>query len=535
MPSRRRTLLAASALIAVAALTVGCAAETSGTVPLVVGAQPGQDVVALPTDLDTAIENALAQVPELAQTLLDDSGVPGMAVAVVHGGVTIFAEGFGEKLVGSGEMVDAETVFQIASLSKSLAATTAAKAVTDGAITWDTPVIEELPEFTMSDPYVTENATIGDYFSHRSGLATGSGDILEDLGYDREYILARLQLLPLAPFRTTYQYSNFGFTVGGEAVAASVGMSWEDAAEQLLYEPLGMTSTSSRYADFVAQTDRATIHALTQDGYQPLYERNPDAEAPAGSVSSNVIDLAAWMNLVLAQGELDGEAYIAPEALLAATSREVISSYPSSPEVRVGSYGYGFNIGSGASGRVRISHSGAFVLGTGTNYQLVPDLDLGIVVLTNGSPVGIAESLTDEFLDLVQYGYLTRDWAPGYEAVFAPYFIPAGDLVDATRPTGAASSASLTDYVGTYTNEYFGDLVVSIEGGILIGAMGPGGGYTFPLEEWDGDEFAFIPTGESAPEGSLSSAVFARTDGAVTSVTMAYFDTQGWGTFARVG
>lgn len=518
-------------------LLAGCTGDAPrSTIPVETHPNPGEDVVALPDEsVGEAVRTAVEQLPALIESALDQTGVPGLAVAVVHGGEIVYSDGFGVKEVGTDDAVDVDTVFQIASVSKSLSATAVAKAITEGAVEWNTPVVRELPEFAMSDPYVTANATIGDYFSHRTGLATGAGDDLEDLGYDRAYILNHLYLQPLSPFRSTYNYSNFGITVGAEAAAAALGMPWEDAMEELLYIPVGMTSSSSRHSDFLAEPNRATIHTLVDGEFVPLYERDADAQSPAGGVSSTVRDLAAWMNVVLADGDLRGASYIDSAALTAATTGETISGHPSSNLARTSMYGFGFNTGTELGGRTSISHSGAFVLGAATSFRLVPSLNLGIVTLTNGGPQGVPEAINAEFLDLVQFGEVTRDWVKDFQAAIGSYYEPTGDLVGAAPPADAAAPGASSDYTGTYTNDYFGALTVTEVGGELRAALGPDGQYVVTLDAWDGDEFAFTPTGENAPAGSRSSAIFTRTDGAVTSLTMEFFNRQGLGTWIRSG
>lgn len=533
--SARCTVLALSASVLVA--LTGCT-DTSppATIPVQTQPNPGEDAIALPAEsVSAAVTKAVDALPGLIDAALEQSGVPGLAVAVVHDGEIVYSDGFGVKTAGTDDTVDAQTVFQIASVSKSLSATAVAKAITEGAVTWDTPVVEELPGFALSDAYVTRNATIGDYFSHRTGLATGAGDDLEDLGYDRDYIMEHLYLQPLSAFRSTYNYSNFGITVGAEAAAAALDKPWEDAIDELLFEPIGMTSSSARYADFLAQSNRATIHILVDGEFVPLSERDPDPQSPAGGVSSTVLDLAAWMNVVLSDGKIAGAEYIDPAALTAATTGEMISGHPVSNTARTSMYGFGFNTGTELSGRTSISHSGAFILGAATSYRLVPSLDLGIVTLTNGGPQGVPEAINAEFLDLVQYGYVTRDWVTDFNAAIGSYYAPTGDLVEQTPPADASPPAPASDYVGTYTNPYYGELAVSEEAGELRAALGPDGAYVVTLDPWDADTFAFTPTGENAPPGSRSSATFSRTDGAVTALTMEFFNRQGLGTWTLAG
>jgi CubicO group peptidase (beta-lactamase class C family) len=150
---------------------------------------------------ENAVENAVAKLDGLADDLMKKSGIPGMAVAVVHGGTTVYAKGFGVKNTKTGEKIDPDTVFQLASVSKSISSTVAAHQVGVNAIGWDTPIVSKLPWFALSDPAVTQMVNIGDMFSHRSGLPDHAGDMLEDLGYDRHYVLERLRQLPLDPFR----------------------------------------------------------------------------------------------------------------------------------------------------------------------------------------------------------------------------------------------------------------------------------------------------------------------------------------------
>ncbi|MDZ8172294.1 serine hydrolase [Microbacterium xanthum] len=530
-----RVLAPAAALVALGVALAACAPEPADErVGVEVAAAPPADAIAVVGgDVDTAIADALGALPEIIDADLEETGVPGLAVAVVHDGEVIYAEGYGVKTAGGEDAVDAETVFQIASVSKAISSTAVTAAINEGALTWETPVSSLLPDFALADPYVTDNATVADYFSHRSGLATGAGDDLEDLGYERTYVLDHLQLLPLDPFRSTYHYSNYGITVGAEAAAAAVGLPWEDAVDELVYEPLGMTHTSSRYDDFLARENRADIHAFVDGGFEPEFARDPDPQAPAGGVSSNVLDLAVWMNTVLAGGEHDGRQIFDPDALIAATTGEMVSGHPMDNTWRTSLYGYGFNTESAAGGRTVIGHSGGFVLGAATNIRMIPSLDLGIVTLSNGAPYGLPEAVNAQFLDLVQYGEVTRDWVDDYRGAVASLTAPVGDLVDVAPPSDPQPSGAASEYTGTYANDYFGELTVSEAAEGLAVAMGPGKDYVIELAPWDGDVFSFAPTGENAPEGSLSSATFGRGGDGVATLTLDFFDHQGLGTWRR--
>ncbi|BBZ77658.1 serine hydrolase [Mycolicibacterium anyangense] len=481
---------------------------------------------------DNAVDNAVAKLDGIAADLMRSSGIPGMAVAVVHGGKTVYAKGFGVKdntrpADDPSNKVDPDTVFQLASVSKSIGSTVVAHQVGTRAITWDTPVVDKLPWFALSDPAVTRMVAIGDLYSHRSGLPDHAGDKLEDLGYDRRAVLERLRNYPLSPFRISYAYTNFGLTAAAEAVAAAAGKSWEDLSDEVLYRPLGMASTSSTFADFEARADKALGHIRIDGGYQPRYQRDPDPESPAGGVSSSVNDMTHWLTMLLANGTYNGRQIVDPAALLPALTPQIVSSPPSEPAMRSGFYGYGFNVGTTSAARTEISHSGAFELGSGTNFVIIPSADVAIVALTNATPRGIPETLTAEFADLVQFGQVREDWRKLYGDAFATMDAPVGSLSGKQPPANAAPAKPLASYAGTYANAFWGPATVAEKDGKLTVALGPKG-QTFELTHWDGDEFALSFVDENSPPGSISAARF---DG--DKLTLEYYDDEKMGTFTK--
>lgn len=477
------------------------------------------------------IDEAVGKVDRLVDDLMKSTGIPGMAVAIVHGGKALYAKGFGIKDVtkghGQDNKVDADTVFQLASVSKSVGATAVAHEVTGNVVTWDTPVVSRLPWFTLSDPYVTSHTTIADLYSHRSGLPDHAGDKLEDLGYDRRQTLERLKYLPLAPFRISYAYTNFGVTAAAEAVAAAAGKPWEDVSDEALYRPLGMTSTSSRFADFIARPNHAVNHIKIADKWEARFQRDPDAQTPAGGVSSSVNDMARWLIMLLGNGTYSDQRIASPEALLPATTAQVVSVPAKTPTGRSGFYGYGFNAAVTSSGRTVYSHSGGFALGAATTFVAMPSEDVAIIALTNAAPFGVPEALTAEFMDLVQYGQVREDWVALYQKAMGWMNNPEGSLVGKQPPANPAPAKPLSDYAGVYASDYWGPAVVTEHDGALQLALGPKN-RTFPLTHWDGDTFTFPVTDENAPPGTISTAVFAG-----PTVKLEYYDSDKLGTFTR--
>lgn len=512
---------------AAAVMLTGCGAPTPQSAPTTaLSGQPPQLLPAMPLPAN-AVDNAVARLDGLAEDLMTTSGIPGLAVAVVHGGKTLYAKGFGVRDTRTGDKVDADTVFQLASLSKPIAATVVAHQVGVGAIGWDTPIVDKLPWFALSDPAVTRMVTVGDLFAHRSGLPDHAGDILEDLGYDRRTVLERMRLLPLAPFRDSYAYTNFGVTAAGEAVATAAGKPWEDLSAEVLYRPLNMTSTSSRFADFQSRPNKAVGHVRVDGAYQPRYTRDPDPQSPAGGVSSSVNDLTHWLTMMLADGAYNGTAVVDAKALLPALTPQMVSAPPDEPAMRSGFYGYGFNISTSPAGRVHLSHSGAFELGAGTNLVIVPEADVAIVALTNAAPVGVAETLTAEFTDLVEFGEVRSNWRTLYADAFAGLSRPFGELAGKQPPANPAPAQPLSRYVGSYRNDYWGTVTVAEKDDALTLTLGPSS-QSFALQHWDGDLFTTSFVSENFPPRGVSKVSFAG-----ATMTVEFLDEDKMGTFTR--
>lgn len=471
-----------------------------------------------------AVHDAAVKLDTLVPQWMARTGVPGVAVAVVYRGQTVYAKGFGVRRVDQPDRVDADTVFQLASVSKSVGATVMAAQMPGGAfssgptpIDWSTPIESLTPGFELAypDPATNAHLTLGDLYAHRSGLPDHAGDQLEAIGYSRDYILQHLRDVPLNAYGT-YDYTNFGMTAAAQAMADARGVDWETLSENSLYKPLGMTNTSSRYADFAASGDRAWGHVqvgITYDTYGQMpaqYQvqippRDPDAQSPAGGASSSANDMARWMTLVLAGGQWQGRQWLSPSALQAA-----LTAWPG------GKYGYGFNVGTDPMGHPTVSHSGAFDMGAGTTFILWPKSDLGITVLTNAQPRGLAEAIA------VAFGEAALGDAPGQAPgtdwlafmqglpTFHDLYKPLGKLAGQAPPANPTPpSEPLANHVGSYTNTYYGtaQIVLDADGqslDLIIGATP----VRYHVYHWDGDTFAFNLRDENAPVGTVSELQF---------------------------
>lgn len=469
-----------------------------------------------------AVQAAVARLPVIVREMMDRSGVPGVAVAVVHRDRLVFAGGYGVRDVARGDAITPDTVFQLASVSKPLSATVVAAAmgpgtVNRGVVGWDTPVAPLLPGFVLADPWVSRQVSIGDLFAHRSGLPGDFGNDLEALGWNRQQIFERARLEPLAPFRASYGYSNFGLTAGAVAVARAAGSDWPTLSRERLFAPLGMARSGFRQADFVAQPNRAALHQQSGGRWIPGPVRDADAQAPAGGASSTVLDLARWMRMVLAGGRFEGRQIVPGQALDALLSLQVRSS--TDPRGAIRGYGYGIGVQQESGEGVAWSHSGAFTNGASTEVRLVPVLALGIVTLTNGWPVGVPEAINATFDDLVRQGRPSRDWLKETASAFAPLTRPTEVVAGRRAPSASAPSSPLSAYAGTYVNAYVGTATVAVEDGRLVLALGPQGRTRLRLRPWDRDGFVHQQPG--MPAGFLAAVRFSgHAGGRPTELTL---------------
>ena len=479
------------------------------------------------------VTHAVQEVEKFAQKQIDQNAVPGLAIAIVFQDKVVYAKGFGVRDVNTKASVDADTVFQLASVSKPIGSTVVAELVGEGKISWDSKLNALDPTFEMFDPWVTREITVRDMYAHRSGLPDHAGDLLEDLGFTRAEILFRLRYQrPDSSFRSHYAYSNFGMTEGAVAAVKPYRLEWEEACDQKLYKPLGMTSTSSRYADFIARQNKALGHVLVNGKWEQKFKRDPNAQSPTGGVSSSVNDVAKWIRLQLANGKFDGKQIVSEKPLAETHHPQMLTGF--NPFTDMPSfYGLGWNVSYDQQGRLRLNHSGAFDLGVATYVNLIPAEQLGIVVLSNGYPMGIPEALGTIFSDVALYGNPTQDWFPLYKQRFSDPATTGTVLgFDYAKPPASPTPALKNGaYLGKYANDFFGDIaIVEKDGGLAI-VEGPKK-LTFPLKHYDRDTFTYETAGENAV-GRSGVTFTIGPDGQATQVIVENLNLHREGTFKR--
>jgi CubicO group peptidase (beta-lactamase class C family) len=457
----------------------------------------------------------------------------GMAVAVVRPDQPVWVRGYGVTVDGGAEKVDGDTVFPIHSMTKSFTAAALALLVDESKIAWSDPVRKHIPEFAMSDPYVTEHLTVRDLLVHNSGLALGAGDLLHwpDQVATADEFIAALRHLPLEKgFREGFAYDNILYTVAGEVVERVSGTSWAEFVETRLFAPLGMMSCSTsaaraRKVPTVTQHSRVPGGAPTPRGDIVLQED------PAGSISCSVKDVAKWTQFQIGDGKLaDGTVLMSPDRLRELHRPVVALGPPNFMRRLAGAHFNDVALGwfvSDFAGSLAVEHGG---LGAGgvTNMILLPEQDAAVVVLVND--LAPAQFLSHQLADLIVRGDKASDWIG---------FVVEGEKRRAARaaqetaeqsqpPAGAAPPAHrLADYAGTYRDPWYGDIVVSAgkdgltlhftRSKLLKGPLVPWNGETF-LARWpdrslDADALVTFTTDEAGKvSGMKLVAASERTD-----------------------
>jgi CubicO group peptidase (beta-lactamase class C family) len=405
--------------------------------------------------------------------------VPGMAVAIVKDGKVALLKGYGVQKLGEGPPIDENTLFGIGSNTKAFTAAALATLVDAGKISWDDPVYERLKGFEMYDPYVSKEMRIRDLLCHRSGLRLGEGDLMfwPHTTFTRDDVVYRLRFLkPQTSFRTTYAYSNVMFVTAGQVVAEVSGESWDNYVRDKILLPLGMKNTNTSATAFKPGDDWATPHSKIAGKLQPIPLENLDNAGPAGSINSSVADMSKWVLLQLNHGKIPGtETRIFSEnASHEMWSQQMVVPVRPAPaelknlQANFAGYGLGWGLRD-YKGRKLVSHSGG-VAGYVTRVMLVPEENLGVVILTNAEEASAFEAVLYHILDSY-FGGPTEDYIAGFKAVDDKQQKDADETMKKAAEARAVDSKPplpLEKYVGDYADPWYGKVTIHQQGGGLV-------------------------------------------------------------------
>lgn len=436
----------------------------------------------LPADFDFWIENGRK-----------DWNIPGMAVGIVKDGKVVYAKGFGEKQLGTADKVDANTIFSIASVSKNMTAAALGILVDEGKIDWDDKVIKHIPWFQLKDPWVTRELTIRDILTHQVGLGRVLGNRLQFMTRStRDQVLYQVRYMDFEKsFRSGYVYNNVMYSLAGQVIEYADGRTWDEFLQQRLFLPLEMTRTTTKLADLEVQTNKAYPHQEIEGEIVSISRRNWDNAGPAGGVNASINDLNKWMLMQLGDaGVYKNQVIVSPKQMNEIHKPQVIRPMNNALDSQA-SYGLGWTILDYKGKRV-LNHGGA-TDGFNTFMYLIPELDLGIVVVGNtfnNLGTAIAYQVMDAYL-----GNIDKDWNKHYLENYNRYYKrveQARKVIDDARVTNTKPSLSLSDYVGVYQSEAYGKAEVIEQKGRIIVRFWDDQSLEATLEHWHFDTYRAV-------------------------------------------
>jgi len=419
------------------------------------------------------------QIDRLAKRVMKEFSVPGIAVAVVKDDKVIHMKGYGVRSIVTGEKTDENTLFAIASNTKAFTTAALGILIDEGKLTWDTKVIDIIPEFRLYNPYVTENFMIRDLLTHRSGLGEGAGDLMmwpDSASFSVADIIHNLRYLKQAsPFRTRYDYDNLLYVVAGEVVARVSGTSWEKFVETRIMHPLGMTGSAASFKGLKERSNIIDAHVPVEGRLQVVPKQENRLHNSSGGIYSNISDLSKWVVMQMNHGSYGANSEqrifsekVHREMWTPQTIKPVRSGGPY--KTNFSAYGLGWDL-TDINGFSQVSHTGGHT-GIVTRVTMLPELKLGIIVLTNQQSTEAFNAIIYTIID----GYLG---IKGADRVRTLKESADRSLEEAARITDqvwarveaqrakAGNQVVNSLYTGTYSDMWLGDIVISEVNGSL--------------------------------------------------------------------
>ena len=411
-----------------------------------------------PQKIDSLVENALLKFK-----------VAGASVAIVKDGKVIHQKGYGLASVTTKEKVNEYTNFQIASNTKAF--TTAALSILEdeGKLKWTDKVKDHLPEFKMYNDYVTENFNIQDLLTHRSGLGLGAGDLMffpDGSDFTMKDVLTSFQYFkPVSAFRTKYDYDNLLYIVAGEVIARVSGMSYESFVQKRIIQPLQMKNTfvGSLMKD---ESNLAVPHSFVSGSIKEIDAQHIEMGSAAGGIFSNVADMSKWVLAQLNRGKYGADLKTSLFSLKNHNEMWRLHTVLETNRFpRYNSHFNGYGLGwflTDVKGNLKVSHTGGLP-GMVSEVTMYPDLNLGIVVLTNsddGSALfsAVSGTIADSYLGLDDYGWTEKI------AGWMQYQKNMSDVVTKKVWEKVESSKNVKvkneDFIGIYADPWFGKIEV---------------------------------------------------------------------------
>ncbi len=464
------------------------------------------------------LEASIAEARDLWQ-------IPGLAAAIVKDDEVAFIGGFGKVEIDGKAEVNEHTLFTLASTSKAFVAVSLGMLVDEGRLQWDDPVIDHLPTFRVADPYATRDITVRDTLSHRTGVEPV--DWLWIRGFDPDAAIEHLRYAEqAASLRSAWIYNNMMYIVAGELVEQLSGMSLPDFVQERIFEPLGMDDSVFTRADVLREgRNVAGAHVLFEGEVHTVEPYRSTSPLGAAGIHSSAADMAKWLRFLLNEGRVDGQPLLQAQTFAELLEPQIFAgaevAYPAAAEAEPHFFGYGLGwFLQDYQGRLLAMHTGS-LFGANALVALVPEEELGLVILINADPVEYRHAFMYDVVDRF-LGTQETDWSRHLHEVYAElelqgearYEQALAERVEDTEPSLAPEG-----YAGTYRNPLIGNAEIATDGNGLLLTLAPDA--QFRLEHWSYDTFEAVSALEPgfrfrltfsiAPDGRASA--YATQDG----------------------
>lgn len=429
--------------------------------------------------------NQIDSIVNMAINTLDNT--VGFAIGVVKDGKIVHVKGYGVNSVDLKEAVTADTPFGIASNSKAFTSAALGILVEQGKINWEDQVIDYIPEFKMYNDYVTNNFTIQDLLTHRSGLGLGAGDLMifpDGSDFTINDVLSAFQHFePTTAFRTKFDYDNLLYLVAGELTARVSGKTWETFVDEEILKPLEMNNSYASYDDAFKNNKIAVAHSFDGKALNAIQNPKPDLNAnskqkmngAAGGIWASANDMCKWMLVQLNEGKYGTKL---DKTLFSEQQQQEMwrmhtpMNMQKDPMLPYKSHFSGYGLGwflSDFNGFFKVEHSGT-IAGMSSDVVLIPELELGIVVLNNSEGAGglnvMGFILLDEYLKL-ETGVNWIEMVKGVQQRRQQMGDPDSEKVWAKVEENKNVKVNKDNFVGIYEDDWFGKVEVFEKNGDL--------------------------------------------------------------------
>jgi len=414
------------------------------------------------------------QLDKLIQETLTTFEVPGISVGILKDGEVVYSKGHGFRSLTTKKDMTEETLVGVASNSKGFTCFALAMMIDAGKLNWDDPVRKHIPEFQLHDSWVTENFTVRDLVTHRSGMGLGAGDLMffpEGNDFDVDDVINGVKYLePESSFRSQFAYNNNMFIIAGEVLKRVSGLSWEEFIETKIMKPVGMVNSKASYNRVTDKSNIIDAHTRA-DGkvIQIPHDWSPTANA-AGGIVSNVPDMLTWAKFLMNDAVTEsGERLLSEVQFYELWQLQTpLRVRPNDPyDSNFKGYGLGWFVADVKGGHKQVYHTGGLI-GTVTQFTMIPDLDLAIVVLTNQMNGNAFNTVTNTIKDSY-LGYDDRNWLDYYDERNTDFLkyndsIKAEVFAQVEKMKGSQMLSKPEQIVGTYSDDWFGDIIISHDG-----------------------------------------------------------------------